>query len=36
MPVFTRKKQQLSQEYAEKTKQLSKVWIHVERVIGLI
>ncbi len=36
IPAFTRGKQQLSQEDAEKSKQLSKVRIHVERVIGLL
>ena len=36
IPAFTQGRQQLSQEDAEKSKQLSKVRIHVERVIGLL
>ena len=36
IPSFTRGKKQLSQEDVEKSKRLSKVQIHVERVIGLL
>ena len=36
IPAFTRGKKQLSQEDVEKSKQLSKVRIHVERIIGLL
>jgi hypothetical protein len=36
MPAFTRGKTQLSQRDAEMSKKLSKVRIHVERVIGLL
>ena len=35
-PALTQGRQQLSQDDAEKSKQLSKVCIHVERVIGLL
>ena len=34
IPAFTRGKQQLSQREVEKTRQLARVRIHVERVIG--
>jgi len=34
IPAFTRGKQQLSREEVEKTRQLARVRIHVERVIG--
>ena len=36
IPAFTRGKKQLSQQDVEMSKQLSKVRIHVERVIGLV
>ena len=36
IPSFTRGKQQLSQREVELSKQLSRVRIHVERVIGLL
>ena len=36
IPAFTRGKQQLSQRDVELSKQLSRVRIHVERVIGLL
>ena len=36
IPAFTRGKKQLSQQDVEMSKQLSKVRIHVERVIGLM
>ena len=36
IPSFTRGKQQLSQREVEMSKQLSRVRIHVERVIGLL
>ena len=35
-PSFTRGKQQLSLQEVEYSKRLSKVQIHVERVIGLL
>ena len=36
IPAFTRGKEQLSQREVEKSKQLSRVRIHIERVIGLV
>ena len=36
IPAFTRGKKQLSQQDVEMSKQLSKVRIHVKRVIGLM
>ena len=36
IPSFTRGKNQLSQRDVEMSKQLSRVRIHVERVIGLL
>ncbi len=36
IPAFTRGKKQLSLEEIEMSKRLSKVRIHVERVIGLL
>lgn len=36
IPSFTRGKKQLSQEEIERSKQISKVRIHVERVIGTL
>ena len=36
IPSFTRGKKQLSLEDVERSKQLSQVRIHVERVIGLL
>ena len=35
-PALTQGREQLSQEDAEKSKQISKVRIHVERVIRLL
>ena len=36
VPSFTRGKKQLNQRDVERSKQLSNVRIHVERVIGLV
>ena len=36
IPSFTRGKKQLSQEEVEQSKQISRVRIHVERVIGTL
>ena len=36
IPSFTKGKTQLSQKEVETSKQLSQVWIHVERIIGLL
>ena len=36
IPSFTKGKKQLSQEEVERSKQISKVRIHVERVIGTL
>lgn len=36
IPAFTRGKKQLSLEEVERSKRLSRVRIHVERVIGLL
>ena len=36
IPAFTRGKKQLSVEEVERSKRLSRVRIHVERVIGLL
>ena len=36
IPAFTRGKKQLSQYNVEKSKQLSAVRIHVERIIGTL
>ena len=36
IPSFTRGKTQLSQKEVEVSKQMSKVRIHVERIIGLL
>ena len=36
IPSFTKAKAQLSQKEVETSKQLSQVWIHVERIIRLL
>ena len=36
IPAFTRGKTQLSQQDVERSKELSKVRVHVERIIGML